>query len=93
MKVRDLKALLETMPGEADVVWQNDDSTEDVIRCESGMYSIVDSVEKITSSRLTQVFCLTMTPARYFAGLRRSSMKQVYQGLTRVHHMPVLSET
>jgi len=56
MKVRDLKALLETMPGEADVVWQNDDSTEDVIRCESGMYSIVDSVEKITSSRLTQVF-------------------------------------
>ncbi|MBA0419453.1 hypothetical protein D7Y22_00545 [Stenotrophomonas maltophilia] len=38
-------------------------------------------------------FCLTMTPARYFAGLRRSSMKQVYQGLTRVHHMPVLSET
>ncbi|MDZ6404630.1 hypothetical protein U4T64_15245, partial [Escherichia coli] len=50
MKVRDLKALLETMPGEADVVWQNDDSTEDVIRCESGMYSIVDSVEKITSS-------------------------------------------
>ena len=56
MKVRDLNALLETMPGEADVVWQNDDSTEDVIRCESGMYSIVDSVEKITSSRLTQVF-------------------------------------
>ncbi|GKR04269.1 hypothetical protein KAM472_40370 [Aeromonas caviae] len=47
MKVRDLKALLETMPGEADVVWQNDDSTEDVIRCESGMYSIVDSVEKM----------------------------------------------
>ncbi len=56
MKVRDLKALLETMPGEADVVWQNDDSTEDAIRCESGMYSIVDSVEKITNSRLTQVF-------------------------------------
>ena len=43
--------------------------------------------------RLGGVFCLTMTPARYFAGLRRSSMKQVYQGLTRVHHMPVLSET
>ncbi|EGD5121338.1 hypothetical protein DTY82_00635 [Escherichia coli] len=64
MKVRDLKALLETMPGEADVVWQNDDSTEDAIRCESGMYSIVDSVEKITNSRLTQVFCFTMTPAR-----------------------------
>ncbi|MBV6246441.1 hypothetical protein KUU44_31975, partial [Pseudomonas aeruginosa] len=38
-------------------------------------------------------FCLTMTPARYFAGLRRSSIQQVYQELTRVHHMPVLSET
>lgn len=56
MKVRDLEALLKTMPSEADVVWQTDDSTEDDIRCESGMYSIVDSVEKLTSSRLTQVF-------------------------------------
>lgn len=56
MKVRDLETLLKTMPGEADVVWQNDDSTEDDIRSESGMYSIVDSVEKHTSSRLTQVF-------------------------------------
>lgn len=56
MKVRDLEALLKTMPGEADVVWQNDESTEDDIRCESGMYSIVDSVEKLTSSRLTHVF-------------------------------------
>ncbi|POV84735.1 hypothetical protein C3418_22780 [Aeromonas sp. ASNIH8] len=56
MKVRDLRELLKTMPSEADVVWQNDDSTEDDIRCESCMYSVVDSVEKFTSSRLTQVF-------------------------------------
>lgn len=56
MKVRDLVALLKTMPGEADVVWQNDDSSEDGIRSEDGVYSIVDSVEKLTSSRLTQVF-------------------------------------
>lgn len=39
------------------------------------------------------VFCLTMTPARHFAGLRLSPLQQVYQGLRRVHHMPVLSET
>ncbi|MGL4750816.1 MAG: hypothetical protein ACRCXB_00115 [Aeromonadaceae bacterium] len=56
MKVRDLVALLKMMPGEADVVWQNDDSSEDDIRCEDGVYSIVDNVEKLTSSRLTQVF-------------------------------------
>lgn len=56
MKVRDLKAILSTMPGEADVVWQNTDSSEDDIRCEDGVYSIVNSVEKLTSSRLPQVF-------------------------------------
>ncbi|OPD77516.1 hypothetical protein AO924_35315 [Pseudomonas aeruginosa] len=40
-----------------------------------------------------RVFCLTMTPARHFAGLRLSPIQQVYQSLRRVQHMPVLSET
>ncbi|MDV6903757.1 hypothetical protein FA566_01905 [Pseudomonas aeruginosa] len=40
-----------------------------------------------------RLFCLTMTPARHFAGLRLSPLQQVYQGLRRVQHMPVLSET
>ena len=34
-----------------------------------------------------------MTPAPDFAGLRHSPIQQVYQGLRRVQHMPVFSET
>ncbi|OPE30181.1 hypothetical protein APB26_33220 [Pseudomonas aeruginosa] len=40
-----------------------------------------------------RVFYFTMTPAPNFAGLRRSPIQQVYQGLRRVQHMTVLSET
>ena len=34
---------------------------------------------EVASTRMGAFFCLTMTPARYFAGLRRSSIQQVYQ--------------
>ena len=38
-------------------------------------------------------FHFTMTPVPHLAGLRPSSIQQVYQSLRRVQHMPVLSET
>lgn len=51
------------------------------------------SVTALYMGPLALLFYFRMTPARYFAGLRCSPIQQVYQGLRRVQHMPVLSET
>lgn len=58
-----------------------------------GHYVIRGAGAALTAGGLGPFFCFTLTPAPKLDGVRRSSIQQVYQGVTSIQHMPVLSET